>query len=65
MIITKPLSLDEAAALLHMPPRSLRLLCKRKEISFTRVNYRNYLFSHRDIAEFLQRRHIKAPSVAE
>jgi excisionase family DNA binding protein len=59
------LTLTEAAALLRMPPRSLRDLCKTKKISFTRVHHRRFLFTRRDLAEFSERRHFKAKGAYE
>ncbi len=53
----------ETAALLRMPRRALRILCKRHRISHVQLNYRNYLFSRRDIAEFLERHYFHAKEV--
>jgi excisionase family DNA binding protein len=56
LIDEQPYNLKEAAALLRIPGSALRILCKNKEIGFTRVNYRTFLFSKKDIADFLAQR---------
>jgi excisionase family DNA binding protein len=59
------LTASEAAAFLRIPRRALLQLCKENRIGFVRINYRNFLFTRRDLAEFLERRHFKAKGVYE
>ena len=59
------LTLKEAANELRMTTRALRDLCKAGRIGFTRVARRHWLFTRKEIEEFLERNTYRPKTVFE
>jgi excisionase family DNA binding protein len=57
------LDLTEAANYLKISNRALRDICKRKGISYARIDYRNFRFRIADLEAFLDRITVRAKSV--
>jgi excisionase family DNA binding protein len=49
------LTIKEAASELRITTRALREMCAAGRIGFTRIGKRHWLFSRKDINEFLER----------
>jgi excisionase family DNA binding protein len=54
----RPLTLEQAAAYLQIPRRSLRELCEKKKIAHARLDYRNWRFRKADLDTYLEKRTI-------
>jgi excisionase family DNA binding protein len=59
------LTLAEAARELRMTTRALREACTAGRIGFVRVGHRHWLFTRRDIEEFLERNRFQPKTVYE
>jgi len=57
------LTLPEAAHELRVSRRALREMCAAGRIGFIRTARRHWLFTRKDIDEFLERNRLKAKSV--
>jgi excisionase family DNA binding protein len=65
MMSEEKLTLKEAAAELRMTTRALRDLCKAGRIGFVRAGRRHWLFTRKDIDEFLERNTYRPKTVYE
>jgi excisionase family DNA binding protein len=57
------LDLTEAANYLGISNRALRDLCKRRAVTYAKIDYRNWRFRVRDLEAYLERIRIKAKAV--
>jgi excisionase family DNA binding protein len=54
--LDRPLTLEEAAEYLQLPPRTVRELCGRKKITHSKLHYRCLRFSRADLDAYLAKR---------
>jgi excisionase family DNA binding protein len=54
------LDLTEAAKYLKISNRALRDLCKRRLVSYAKINYRNWRFRKSDLDRYLSKRTVVA-----
>jgi excisionase family DNA binding protein len=59
----RPLTLNEAAEYLQLPPRAVRELCTRRKLSHSKLDYRNYRFRRADLDAYLDKHTIVASGV--
>ena len=57
------LTLREVAAELRITPRGLREMCNRGRIGFVRAGHRTWLFTRKDIDDFLARNRYQPKTV--
>jgi len=56
LTLDRPLTLEEAADYLQLPPCTVRELCTRKKLTHARLNYRNFRFRRADLDTYLEKR---------
>jgi excisionase family DNA binding protein len=58
LISERPLTLEEAAEYLSISRYNLRILCRKKKISHSRLDYRNWRFRKADLDAYLENRYL-------
>ena len=58
--LDRPLTLNEAAEYLQLPPRKLRELCTAKKINHARLDHRKWRFTRADLDLYIAKRTVVA-----